>query len=128
MFACSACFHRRLIKLFGCGRSGSIIVSRSSTIQITVRTLVFLYEMKFLSKSDFLLLISLAKDPILCCAVTCVQFNPVNDNLFISGSIDGKVRMWSISGSKVIDWAETKDIVTAVSYRPDAKVSLLPCL
>lgn len=58
--------------------------------------------------------------------MTCVQFNPVNDDCFISGSIDGKVRMWTINGCQVVDWTETKDIVTAVSYRPDGQVGLLP--
>lgn len=46
----------------------------------------------------------------------------MNDDYFISGSIDGKVRMWTIRGSQVIDWTETRDIVTAVSFRPDAQV------
>lgn len=55
-------------------------------------------------------------------AVTCVQFNPVDDNCFISGSIDGKVRIWEISDCKVVNWTETKDIVTAVCYRPDGQV------
>lgn len=54
--------------------------------------------------------------------MTCVQFNPVNDNYFISGSIDGKVRIWTIDGGQVVDWTEIKDIVTAVSYRPDGQV------
>ncbi|KAL8534599.1 hypothetical protein ACS0TY_010568 [Phlomoides rotata] len=53
--------------------------------------------------------------------VTCVQFNPVNDDYFISGSIDGKVRIWTISCCKVVDWAETRNIITAVSYRPDGQ-------
>ncbi|KAE8730428.1 Detected protein of confused Function [Hibiscus syriacus] len=35
--------------------------------------------------------------------VTCVQFNPVNDDYFISGSIDGKVRIWAIPGCQVVD-------------------------
>lgn len=46
----------------------------------------------------------------------------MNDNYFISGSIDGKVRIWEISGRRVIDWTDVRDIVTAVSYRPDGKV------
>ncbi|GAV82833.1 WD40 domain-containing protein [Cephalotus follicularis] len=53
--------------------------------------------------------------------VTCVQFNPVDDNYFISGSIDGKVRIWAIPGCHVVDWTDTRDIVTAVCYRPDGK-------
>lgn len=54
--------------------------------------------------------------------MTSIQFNPVNDDYFISGSIDGKVRIWQISDCKVVDWTETTDIVTAVSYRPDGLV------
>lgn len=57
--------------------------------------------------------------------VTCIQFNPVNDDYFISGSIDGKVRIWEISGRRVIDWIDVRDIVTAVSYRPDAKGGII---
>ncbi|KAL5738638.1 hypothetical protein ACOSP7_031399 [Xanthoceras sorbifolium] len=53
--------------------------------------------------------------------VTSVQFNPVDDNYFISGSIDGKVRIWNIQGCQVVDWADIRDIVTAVCYRPDGQ-------
>ncbi|KAG6391534.1 hypothetical protein SASPL_149290 [Salvia splendens] len=60
--------------------------------------------------------------------VTCIQFNPVDDDRFISGSIDGKVRMWSIRRSKVIDWTEIKDIVSAVSYSPDAQGGVIGCV
>ncbi|KAK9291978.1 hypothetical protein L1049_019930 [Liquidambar formosana] len=53
--------------------------------------------------------------------VTCVQFNPVDDDYFISGSIDGKVRIWAISSRQVFDWADIREIVTAVCYRPNAQ-------
>ncbi|EEF39027.1 WD-repeat protein, putative [Ricinus communis] len=53
--------------------------------------------------------------------VTCVQFNPMDDDSFISGSIDGKVRIWEIPGCQVIDWIDITEIVTAVCYRPDGK-------
>ncbi|KAL3619522.1 hypothetical protein CASFOL_037092 [Castilleja foliolosa] len=53
--------------------------------------------------------------------VTCVEFNPVDDNRFISGSIDGKIRIWEIEGGRVIDWIDIRDIVTAVCYSPDGK-------
>lgn len=55
-------------------------------------------------------------------AVTCVEFNPVDENYFISGSIDGKVRIWAIPGCHVVDWTDITEIVTAVCYRPDGKV------
>ncbi|XP_039048241.1 WD repeat-containing protein 44-like isoform X2 [Hibiscus syriacus] len=57
--------------------------------------------------------------------VTCVQFNPVDDDYFISGSIDGKVRIWAIPGCQVVDWIDVTDIVTAVCYRPDGKGAVI---
>ena len=57
-----------------------------------------------------------------CNPVTCVQFNPVDENYFISGSIDGKVRIWAIPGCQVVDWTDITEIVTAVCYCPDGKV------
>jgi WD40 repeat protein len=54
--------------------------------------------------------------------VTSVQFNPINDGEFITGSIDGKVRLWRISDTHVFDWVDARYMVTAVCYRPDAKV------
>ncbi|KAJ9188169.1 hypothetical protein P3X46_003558 [Hevea brasiliensis] len=53
--------------------------------------------------------------------VTCVQFNPMDDDSFISGSIDGKVRIWAIPGCQVIDWTDVTEIVTAVCYRSNGK-------
>ncbi|KAL6847628.1 hypothetical protein ACP4OV_022654 [Aristida adscensionis] len=53
--------------------------------------------------------------------VTCVQFQPTNDNYFISGCIDGMVRIWDVLRCLVVDWADSKEIVTAVCYRPDGK-------
>ena len=55
----------------------------------------------------------------------------MDDDYFIIGSIDGKVRIWSIPGCQVVDWTEVREIVTAVCYRPDGKVwqsiELLAC-
>jgi len=55
-------------------------------------------------------------------SVTCIQFNPVNENYFISGSIDGKVRIWGIREERVIDWADIRDVISAISYQQDGKV------
>ncbi|KAM7268455.1 hypothetical protein ACFE04_010621 [Oxalis oulophora] len=57
--------------------------------------------------------------------VTCVQFNPVDENYFISGSIDGKVRIWSVLDSQVVDWTDISDIVTAACYRPDGNGGII---
>ncbi|GAB2215672.1 hypothetical protein Droror1_Dr00020067 [Drosera rotundifolia] len=35
--------------------------------------------------------------------VTCIQFNPVDDRYFISGSLDAKARIWSIPDRQVVD-------------------------
>ncbi|XP_062007273.1 uncharacterized protein LOC133724534 [Rosa rugosa] len=53
--------------------------------------------------------------------VTCIQFNPLDDNYFISGSIDGKVRVWGLSEKRVVDWADVRDVITAICYQPDGK-------
>ncbi|CAF2137887.1 WD repeat-containing protein 44 [Brassica rapa] len=60
--------------------------------------------------------------------VTSVQFNPVNENYFMSGSVDGKVRIWDISGCSVVDWVDLKDIISAVCYRPDGKGGIIGSL
>lgn len=53
--------------------------------------------------------------------VTCIQFKPTNDNYFISGCIDGMVRIWDVHRCQVVDWADSKEIITAACYRPDGK-------
>ncbi|KAJ1270946.1 hypothetical protein BS78_06G090100 [Paspalum vaginatum] len=53
--------------------------------------------------------------------VTCVQFSPIDERYFISGSLDGKVRIWDVLDKRVTDWADTRNIITALSYRPDGK-------
>ncbi|KAF2315190.1 hypothetical protein GH714_038383 [Hevea brasiliensis] len=50
------------------------------------------------------------------------MFNPMDDDSFISGSIDGKVLIWAIPGCQVIDCNDITEIVAAVCYRPDGKV------
>lgn len=54
--------------------------------------------------------------------MTSVDFNPVDDNYFISGSIDGKVRIWEVLGCQVVDYTDIREIVTAVCYHPGGKV------
>lgn len=54
--------------------------------------------------------------------VTCIQFNPVDENYFISGSIDGKVRIWGMREERVIDWTDIRDVISAISYQQDGKV------
>lgn len=55
-------------------------------------------------------------------SVTCIQFNPVNDKYFISGSLDKKVRIWSIQERKIVDWIDLHEMITAACYTPDGQV------
>ncbi|EPS59825.1 hypothetical protein M569_14979, partial [Genlisea aurea] len=57
--------------------------------------------------------------------VTCIQFNPVDENYFISGSLDGKVRLWNIPDRYVADWADLHSIITAASYMPDGQGAII---
>eukprot|EP00258_Populus_trichocarpa_P033624 XP_024449643.1 WD repeat-containing protein 44 isoform X2 [Populus trichocarpa] len=57
--------------------------------------------------------------------VTCIQFNPVDDRYFISGSLDAKVRIWSIPDRQVVDWNDLHEIVTAACYTPDGQGALV---
>ncbi|KAL9268971.1 WD repeat-containing protein [Drosera capensis] len=53
--------------------------------------------------------------------VTCIQFNPMDDEYFISGSLDAKVRIWNIPGRRVVDWTDLHEMVTAACYTPDGQ-------
>jgi WD repeat-containing protein 44 len=57
-----------------------------------------------------------------CIPVTCIQFNPVDDRYFISGSLDEKVRIWNIQNREIVDWNDLHEMVTAVCYAPDGQV------
>ncbi|CAM0901734.1 unnamed protein product [Alopecurus aequalis] len=57
--------------------------------------------------------------------VTCIQFNPVDDNFFISGSLDEKVRIWNVQDRKIEDWNDLHEMVTAACYSPDGQVAMV---
>ncbi|XP_076907992.1 uncharacterized protein LOC143564673 [Bidens hawaiensis] len=57
--------------------------------------------------------------------VTCIQFNPADDDYFMSGSLDAKVRIWNIPERRVMDWIDLHEMVTAVGYSSDGKVSVV---
>ncbi|KAG8386296.1 hypothetical protein BUALT_Bualt03G0134300 [Buddleja alternifolia] len=57
--------------------------------------------------------------------VTCIQFNPVDDRYFISGSLDAKVRIWNIPDHQVVDWNDLHEMVTAACYTPDGQGALV---
>ena len=60
----------------------------------------------------------------LCCFqhidfVTALAFHPKNDQFFLSGSLDGKLRLWNIPEKKVTLWNEVDGnckIITAANF------------
>jgi WD40 repeat protein len=61
-------------------------------------------------------------------SVTCIQFNPVDDRYFISGSLDEKVRIWSIPKREIVDWVDLHEMITAACYTPDGQVWIHSCI
>lgn len=57
--------------------------------------------------------------------VTCISFNSVDENFFISGSIDGKVRIWNVFDGQVVAYIDCREIVSAVCYRSDGKGAIV---
>ncbi|XVE96868.1 hypothetical protein REPUB_Repub02eG0260500 [Reevesia pubescens] len=57
--------------------------------------------------------------------VTCIHFNPMDDDYFISGSLDAKVRIWNIPDRHVVDWTDLHEMVTAACYTPDGQGALI---
>lgn len=51
--------------------------------------------------------------------VTSIDVHPKNEALFISGSIDGKVRLWNVPETRVVSWQDIHDMVTAVAFSKD---------
>ncbi|CAN8257362.1 unnamed protein product [Cochlearia groenlandica] len=57
--------------------------------------------------------------------VTCVQFNPLDEDYFISGSLDAKIRIWNIPNRQVVEWNDLSEMVTAVCYTPDGQAAFV---
>ena len=51
--------------------------------------------------------------------VTAIDFHPLNDKYFLSGSLDGKLRLWSIPDHHVADWVDIGEMVTAAAFNSD---------
>ena len=94
------------------------------------------------SKNNFLLsssmdktvrLYHVSRDDCLCAFkhndfVTSIQFHPRDDRFFLAGSLDSKLRLWSIPDKTVAFWAQIPDMVTAVAFTPDGKTAIAGCL
>ncbi|KAK1141280.1 hypothetical protein N8T08_009183 [Aspergillus melleus] len=60
--------------------------------------------------------------------VTSIQFHPRDDRFFLAGSLDTKLRLWSIPDKSVAFVATAPDMVTSVAFTPDGRHSIAGCL
>lgn len=73
------------------------------------------------------------RNECLCCFkhsdyVTSIQFHPRDDRFFLAGSMDSKLRLWSIPDKSVAFWSQLTEIVTSVAFTPDGKIAIAGCL
>ncbi|OBZ87960.1 putative WD repeat-containing protein C3H5.08c [Choanephora cucurbitarum] len=59
--------------------------------------------------------------------VTSVEFHPKDDRFFVSGCMDGRVRIWSIPEKRVAFWNEVpgNQCITAVTFTLDGKTVII---
>ncbi|WKY16003.1 hypothetical protein Q1695_001018 [Nippostrongylus brasiliensis] len=73
----------------------------------------------------------LSRTECLCCFqhvdfVTSVAFLPKDDRYFLSGSLDGKLRMWHIPDKKVAVWNEVPvKFITAITFVKNGKFAVV---
>ncbi|MED6180352.1 hypothetical protein PIB30_009420 [Stylosanthes scabra] len=56
------------------------------------------------------------------------QFHPIDEDYYISGCLDAKVRIWNIPARQVVDWADISEMVTAITYTPDGHGAIIGTL
>ncbi|KAG5180914.1 WD40-repeat-containing domain protein [Tribonema minus] len=57
-------------------------------------------------------------------AVSAVQFHPAFPQVFVSGCLDCRVRVWDTVKSRVLNFKDTKEPVTAARFTADGKLVL----
>lgn len=75
----------------------------------------------------------MTRSECLCCFkhsdfVPSIQFHPRDDRFFLAGSLDTKLRLWSIPDKSVAFVATVPDMITAVAFTPDGRHSIAGCL
>lgn len=56
--------------------------------------------------------------------VPSIQFHPRDDRFFLAGSLDSKLRLWSIPDKSVAYWTQLPDMITSVAFTPDGKTCI----
>lgn len=60
--------------------------------------------------------------------VTAITFHPKDDRYFISGALDGKLRLWSIPDKRVVLWNEVggqPNLITAANFCQNGKFTVV---
>lgn len=75
----------------------------------------------------------ISRSECLCCFqhsdfVTSIQFHPRDDRFFLAGSLDTKLRLWSIPDKNVAFVTTVPDMITSVAFTPDGRHSMAGCL
>ena len=60
--------------------------------------------------------------------VPSIMFHPRDDRFFLAGSLDCKLRLWSIPDKSVAYMMQLPDMITAVAFTPDGKTSIVGCV
>ncbi|CAM9154577.1 unnamed protein product [Scytosiphon promiscuus] len=55
--------------------------------------------------------------------VTSVHFHPLDDQFFLTGCFDKRLRLWKIPDGRVVDWVQCQDLVSAASFSPDGQLA-----
>jgi WD40 repeat protein len=56
--------------------------------------------------------------------IPAIQFHPTDDRFFLAGSLDSKLRLWSIPDKTVAFVVSVPEMITAVSFTPDGKTCI----
>lgn len=75
----------------------------------------------------------ISRKECLCCFqhidfVTAIVFHPRDDRYFLSGSLDGKLRLWNIPDKKVAVWNEVDGqtkLITAANFCQNGKFAVV---
>jgi WD40 repeat protein len=56
--------------------------------------------------------------------VPAIQFHPKDDRFFLAGSLDSKLRLWSIPDKTVAFLVSVPEMITSVAFTPDGKTCI----
>lgn len=56
--------------------------------------------------------------------VTGIQFHPLNETYFITGSFDEKLRLYNLRERELIHFIDTKYMITTVGFNVDGKIAM----